>query len=662
MKTHFYALLFLFLLSLGYGSSTQAQDKVSNLPCFYITTENGVPVISRDDYIDGKLFVAGGSPDSGYYNGDIEIRGRGNGTWGFPKKPYRIKLASKYNLLGMPAEAKSWVLLANYGDKTLMRNALAFEVSKFFGFEYSPAYRMADVYLNGDYQGTYTITDQIEQGDNRVDIEDLDEDDTELPAITGGYLIQAGGQARSDSPYNYTTTRGMDYVIKYPDDPDDINPQQKSYINGYVQDFENGLYASNFKDPVNGYRKYADVQSLADWYLLNEICSNSDMFWSNYMFKHRDGKLTAGPMWDYDIAFDNDNRIGDTKYKYMLDKGWSSKVWINQLLNDETFYQTVKSRWFEVKKAGLVKRMLDVTDSLARVLYQSQKLNFQRWPILDEIVNQELAARGSYRNEVKFLKSFVNIHSAWLDSEFSGFDSTENYNITSQQSNKVWDVVNSSTAEGSGLVQFTLNGSKNSQKWKLVNLNNGYYKIVNASSGKVTSTDGSVNAESQLIQKTYAAGDATQQWRVINTGTHYGLINRSSLQAVDNFGSVTSDNNKITQFWEDIYNRENQFYSIDGSQAAAILKTTDVTGIQFNLSPNPVTGNNVRVGLHLTTDADVKVFIYNAQGLLIRQASKGKLLKGDTNFMLSTAGLRTGNYRVTVIVNNKKGSQLLLVK
>ena len=662
MKTQFYAFLGLLLLCSVYGSSTQAQQQVSNLPCFYITTENGAPVVSTEDYIDGKLFVAGGSPDSGYYNGDIEIRGRGNGTWGFPKKPYRIKLASKYNLLGMPAKAKSWVLLANYGDKTLMRNALAFEVSKFFGFEYSPAYRMADVYLNGDYQGTYTITDQIEQDENRVDVEDLDEDDTELPTISGGYLIQAGGQARTDSPYFYSTSRGMDYVIKYPDAPDDINAQQKSYITGYIQNFENSLYASNFTDPVNGYRKYADVRSLADWYLLNEICSNSDMFWSNYVFKHRDGKLTAGPMWDYDIAFDNDSRIGDTKYKYMRDKGWSSKVWINQLLNDETYFQTVRSRWFEVRKAGLVKRMQTVIDSLGRVLYQSQKLNFQRWPILNQIVNQELAARGSYRNEVKFLKSFVNIHSAWLNQEFTGFDSTANYNITSQQSNKVWDMANSSTAEGSGLVQFTLNTTRNSQKWKLVNLNNGYYKIVNFNSGKVTSTDGSAQAETQLIQKTYTASNTAQQWRVINTGTHYGLINRSSLQAVDNFGSITSDNNKITQFWEDVYNRENQFYSVSIASAAAIAQPSDTSAIQFGLSPNPATGNNVSIALHLITDANVKVWVYNAQGLLVRQLSKGKLLKGDTNFMLSTAGLRSGNYTVTVMVNNKKGSRLLLVK
>ena len=293
MKTHIYVFTALLIFSVSYRSSAQTQGQVSNLPCFYITTENGAPVVSREDYLNGTLFVAGGSPDSGYYSGDIQIRGRGNGTWFAPKKPYRIKLASKYNLLGMPAKAKSWVLLANYFDKTLMRNAVAFEVSKFFGFAYTPAYRMADVYLNGDYQGTYTIADQIEQGDNRVDVEDLDDDDVTLPEISGGYLLQVGGQAQSDTPH-YITSRGMNYEVKYPDDPDDINDAQKNYITGYVQDFENALYSPNFKDTATGYRKYADINSLADWYLLNEICSNGDMFWSNYMYKHRDGKLDLG--------------------------------------------------------------------------------------------------------------------------------------------------------------------------------------------------------------------------------------------------------------------------------------------------------------------------------------------------------------------------------
>ena len=318
-----------------------------------------------------------------------------------------------------------------------------------------------------------------------------------------------------------------------------------------------------------------------------------------------------------------------------------------------------------MKAAGLQQRIQTAIDSLSQVLNQSQKLNFQRWRELDTVVNLELEVRGSYSNEVKFLKSFINIHAGWLNKEFTGFDSTRNYKLTSQQSNEVWDVSGSSTAEGSGLVQNTPSNIKASQKWKLVNLNNGYYKVVNVNSGKATSTNGTLQQETQLIQKTYTAGDISQQWRIVNTGTHYGFINRDSLMAVDNFGSLTSGNNPVTQFRTDIYNRLNQFYSITVASPAVTAPTVQVADTslaQFSLSPNPATGSNVKVALHLKEDADVKVFLYNAQGLLIRQVSKGNLLKGDTNFALSAVGLRSGYYTVTVMANGKISSQLLLVK
>ena len=179
----------------------------------------------------------------------------------------------------------------------------------------------------------------------------------------------------------------------------------------------------------------------------------------------------------------------------------------------------------------------------------------------------------------------------------------------------------------------------------------------------MASTNGSFNPESQLSQKTYVAGDLTQQWRIINTGSHYGLISRASLQAVDNFGSLTFDNNQITQFFEDIYNRPNQFYSIaTASSNFTEPQTPDTSFVRFSLSPNPATGSSIAVQLHLAADADVKMSIYNTQGLLIRQVSKGKLLKGETNFSLPVAGLRTGNYTVTVMANGRNASQLLLMK
>ena len=660
MKTQFYSFCILIVSLLVFRSTLQAQDTtVTNLPCFYITTKDNTPISDRETWLEGTLKVAGGSPDSGYYSGSIQIRGRGNSTWLFPKKPYRIKLASKYNLLGMPAKEKNWVLLANYADKTLMRNAVAFEASKFFGFAFSPSYRMADVFVNGEYEGTYTITDQMEVAPDRINIEEQEDTDTTLPAISGGYLLEVGASTDSDEIHS-VTTRGEDVSVKYPDD-DDINQQQISYIQNYVQEFENTLFSPDFRNPVTGYHKYADTKSLTDWYLLSELCSNPDMYWSGYMYKHRDdSKLYWGPIWDFDLGFNNYVWIGDVSNMYMRDKAFHQTPWLNQFFEDKDFYQSVRSRWFELENAGIVKRLQTVVDSLRKELSQSQKLNFQRWPILNTVVFSELEARGTYNKEVNFLKKFINVHSSWLSDEFSGFDSLQSYRIISGESDKLWDVKEESKVEGASVVHWSRNPNRPAQIWKAINLNNGYYKILNVHSGKVITNGGSLQKEAQIYQTDYANGDSTQQWRIINTGGKYGLINRASLQAADNFGGLSVNNTPLTQYPQDIYGRINQFYYI--RKAPSVKVNIDISPLAFSLYPNPVTTGNVNIHLQLTADAPVKVFIYDTKGLLIRQVNKGNLLKGDNSFTFSAAGLHTGNYTITVKAGKEMASQLLLVK
>lgn len=662
MKTNLYALAFLFSV-LSISRPAQAQDttlpKVTNLPCLYITTNDSTPIEDRETWIDGTLKIAGGSPDSGYYNGSIQIRGRGNTTWIFPKKPYRIKLASKYNLLGMPAKEKNWVLLANYADKTLMRNAVAFEASKFFGFAFTASYRMADVFINGQYEGTYTITDQIEAASDRVNVETQKTTDSTLPAVSGGYFFEVGGTTDSDAVHS-VTTRGVDMSVKYPDD-DDINPQQINYIHDYVQEFEDTLFSSDFRNPVSGYQKYVDMKSLVDWYLLSELCSNPDIFWSGYMYKHRsDTRLYWGPIWDFDLGFNNYNWLGDVTYTYMRDKAFHRTPWLNQFFEDKVFYQNVQNRWVELKSAGIISRLQTVVDSLNTVLSQSQKLNFQRWPILNTIVFSELEARGTYRNEVNFLKKFINVHSAWLNHEFTGLDSLQTYRIVSGETDKVWDVRGESKADNAPVVQWTKNAARPAQVWRSVNLNNGYYKIINLNSNKVVTNGGSLLQETSLYQTGYITGDSTQQWRIINTGTHYGIINRFSLQAADNYGSIQTNNNNVTQFPDNIYVRINQFYNF--VKAPPVQTNVEDIPIVLSLFPNPATTGNINVRLQLSADANVKVFIYDTKGLLIRQVSKGNFLKGDNNFPLSITGLHTGTYTVAIKAGEKLVSHLLLVK
>ncbi|MBE7174435.1 MAG: CotH kinase family protein [Williamsia sp.] len=668
MKQHLYLLCLLMFLLITFLNDVVAQDTtLTNLPTFYITTENGAPIVSEDDYINGSLHVAGGSPDSGYYNGDIEIRGRGNSTWTFPKKPYKIKLASKYNLLGMPAKAKAWVLLANWADKTLMRNALAFETSKFFGFAFTPSYRMADVVLNGDYIGTYTITDQVEQGDNRVDVEDLDEDDTGLPTISGGYLLSTGNQPLGDDPH-YDTRAGMHYSIKYPDDPDDINDAQRAYITNYIQQFETVLYSSGYKNPKTGYRRMFDIRSGVDGYLLNEICGNGDCFHSNYMYKHRDDSLLyTGPMWDYDIAFDNDYRLGETKYKYMYDwafgpyDAYGKRVWYSRITDDEYFYQQVRSRFFEMKKAGLQKRMLYVIDSLSALLQPSQALNFKRWPILKEKVWMNPVALGSYDKEVKYLRNYVVVHTTWLNGEYVGLPPGTPMRIVGEQSGKALQIRDCATIAGSDVVQYTIN-SNPSQRWNVTNLNNGYYAISNLNSGMVITNNESTNPNVVLQQAPFAAGKRGQQWRIINVGGgQYGLINRLSGYAADLAFENLDDNAYVMQWDNHIYDvKPNQHWSFQ-KVAPAAAATADTAAVSFTLSPNPAaTAGTVTARITLPKEVPVSIFVYDARGLLMQEVQKGKLPKGTSYVSLPVGRLQKGYYTVTVQAGDAKASRLLM--
>lgn len=387
----------------------------TGLPSIYISTNN-VAIESKEIYVDGNLKIAGDISGNILYEGKIEIKGRGNSTWGMPKKPYKIKLEKKSSLLNMPAD-KNWVLLASYADKTLIRNELAFELSRRTELAFTPRGRFAEVFLNGVYQGSYQLVEQIKEAKHKVNIEEQAENVTSLPDIAGGYLLEVDGFAFAEKSY-FSTPKQVPVSIKYPDE-DEITPQQKEYIANYFTTFENTLFAENFADPAEGFRKYLDVESYINYYLVNEIMGNSDMFWSTYMYKKRDDpKLYTGPVWDFDIAANNDRRLGDAAEKLMLTSGHDFKHWINRMMEDRAFRQKIRQRWNEIRDSH-VKRMPSIVDELAGALHISQKKNFKKWPIIKAYVYLNFQVADSYEGEVEYLKNHLIKRIAWLDSKFN---------------------------------------------------------------------------------------------------------------------------------------------------------------------------------------------------------------------------------------------------
>ncbi|HKG06935.1 MAG TPA: CotH kinase family protein [Pedobacter sp.] len=374
----------------------------SGIAALYINT-NGAPIVSKDDYIDGTVKIIQNFKTVAY-EGVTEVKGRGNSTWfDMPKKPYRLKLDKKASLLGMPS-SKNWVLLANYADKTLIRNELAFTLSREMGREFTPASKYVELYLNGEYRGNYQLTEQIKEGKGLVDVED------------GGFLIEqdlfAGGEEG-----NFFTSRDQPFVIKYPD-VEDITNEQRDYIRGHFQKFEDALFADNFADPVNGYRKYFDIDTYIDHYLINEIIGNPDAFRSTYMFKKKDDdKIYTGPIWDFDKAANNDNRLGDQVRGLMANSAFEPKMWLHRMLEDRTFRLAVRQRWnFWKLKTN---KLTDAIAPLEKKLSASQVKNFIKWDILKKQSYLEMNVSGSWAGDVEYLRRFLTTHIAWLDTKFN---------------------------------------------------------------------------------------------------------------------------------------------------------------------------------------------------------------------------------------------------
>ena len=382
-----------------------------NLPKLSITTDNNAPVESKEVYLAGQMMLESNIAGAAPVIGGLQIRGRGNSTWGMPKKPYRLKLTDKQPLLGMPS-SKDWVLLANYSDKSLMRNALALELGTRMGLAWTPRSAFVEVYLNNRYDGVYLLTENIKVASNRVNIDELAAADVSADKITGGYLLEV--DFRQDGHTMFSATDNLPIVFQSPEEP---VAAQETYIKDYVDQFETVLHSSDFANPATGYAAYIDVDSFIRWYLVNEIFRNVDAnMWSScWMYKPRGGKLFMGPLWDFDLA------AGNADYNNaFLTAGWHihNAPWFSRLFQDPAFVTRVKEIWSGIK-ADQLPAMFQSIAANATALQQSQLNNFERWPILETYVWPNYRIPGSYAGEIGYLNTWLTERVAWMDSQFN---------------------------------------------------------------------------------------------------------------------------------------------------------------------------------------------------------------------------------------------------
>lgn len=381
-------------------------------PLLTINTENKSPITSKEDYIKAIITLEArnekGEIVEKLLETETEIRGRGNSTWGMNKKPYRLKLTKSNEILGMP-KSKHWVLLANYSDKTLIRNELAFEISRRMGFTYTPRMKHVDVILNDDYIGSYMLGEHIRVDKNRVNIAELGASDTN---ITGGYLLEID-ERKSEPVWFVTNKAGMTFCVNT---PEDIPSNQKEYISNHIQNIEDILYSENEVNTISELPKHLDIKTFIDYLLLNEVSKNVDgnLRLSTFVYKNKDDdKLYFGPVWDYDIAFGNVDYY-DCEKTY----GWYARTseWYQRFFSYPEFSQMVSNRWKELRGNEL-NNLSPFIDSLAEKMEISQSKNFKRWPILDEWVWPNAVVTGSYEGEVNYLKRWLTDRLNWMDQE-----------------------------------------------------------------------------------------------------------------------------------------------------------------------------------------------------------------------------------------------------
>ena len=357
------------------------------------------------------------------------FRLRGNNSMTYDKKPYRIKFDKKHHVFNSPASAKKWTLINNYGDKTLMRNIIAFEISRRLGMEYTPFCQPVDVMVNGEYRGCYQLCDHIDVNKNRVNIEEMDTTMTTGDDLTGGYMIEIDSYASEEENYFYST-RSNPVTIKYPSS-DDIAAEQTAYIKNQFNYLEANLFASNYSTS-SGYRRRLDLDSFLRYFLVGELSGNTDTFWSMNLYKHRnDDHFYSGPVWDFDLAFENDirtypiNNHSDWVYTFGSRAG-NMLNFVNRIVRqDKGALNELKTIWQDARcnKEISAESLNAFVDQMADSLQESQALNFKRWNILGSYVHQNWQACGSYDGEVDIVKNYITERIAWIDNKL-GFDIT----------------------------------------------------------------------------------------------------------------------------------------------------------------------------------------------------------------------------------------------
>ncbi|WP_372488323.1 CotH kinase family protein [Micromonospora hortensis] len=416
-----------------------------------VTTAHDLPVVLIDSYGAGR-------PDREYFDATTMIfeptgggttslaaaptlstragfRLRGNSSATFEKTPFRVEFwdneddDADHPVLGMPADS-DWVLRGPFPDKALIREALVYDLGREMGLP-APRYAFAEFYLNtdaapvgaSDYMGVYMLMETIKNSKDRLDLKQLDADDVTLPKIQGGYIWKFEWMAAEEPTLPCTGPAATCWNYLEVADPSPLQPQQRDWLRGHLQEFNDVLHSSNFADPTTGYRKYIDVDSFINLMIVNELSREMDAYVrSSHFYKDRDSKIFAGPLWDFDLSFGvggffaNDQVSG---WQHQQTRQPSANDWFAQLLRDPAFVNQARSRWQTLRRGLLSDAALQTrVNALAAPLTNAAQRNFQRWPNLTAptVSFFRTPTSPTWQGQVQVMRDWMLRRAAWLDS------------------------------------------------------------------------------------------------------------------------------------------------------------------------------------------------------------------------------------------------------
>lgn len=395
------------------SETTSNYYQLTNLPLIVIHSISGKEPENKNDKIQCNFNIIDDKKLNIDTSGDLSLKGIE--SLNLEKKTYDIVFKDSRQPLDFKSRSKKWSLIGNYGDKTLIRNLITFEISRIFNMTFTSDCRSVDLMINGEYKGTYNLCEKIEVLETRLNIKHLGEGDNSDSKISGGYIIETDGFAYLGNLY-FNSRKGVPVSIRYPE-LDSISSQQRAYIKEKFDELELEIYNNNLTN--------IDLTSFAKFFLIEELIGNAEAYWSTYLYKDRnDNKFYFGPIWDNDMTFDNDNRVYpiNCKTDFIFNNGIAAGTMdklIIQILKNETVFNLMKQIWKEITETKLNEANLNAfIDEQVELIKDSKDLNFIRWDILNKQVSFNPKIYGSYEEEVSYLKEFIKNRINWLSNYF----------------------------------------------------------------------------------------------------------------------------------------------------------------------------------------------------------------------------------------------------